>query len=361
MKVEHVLFAILVGGLVLACFSVSQAVVDTSEIKEVHKKSVLTQEDLQVIDVFMDDAINDLVRTVSFTDVAETRAIILTYQGAQAQYAQQYSESAFKYISEGLQQARTLSDPNHQFKVVTNLLILVDSLKDPRLLDLSVGAIGHENSVVRYWAVRAATDTALWTKLGQNQAGAAQAAGRILAECARVAESSSPEVLHLMSEFAGRYDSPQASELLGRVADARIQHYADWAVRYELADTAILKQLAGKLTSGQSPDPELGRRFGQLYSFVIQRYIKGGQRNILTSVSRNYLVSVIAEVDDKCLSKLLGSRQLALVKAVQESNFDAVQSEHDKVMETLASKLKISYGNNRSQPLPLPDPPAAQP
>jgi hypothetical protein len=251
---------------------------------------------------------------------------------------------------------------------MTNLLILVDGLKDPRLVDCAVRAIGQDNNSVRYWAVRAATDPTLWTKLGQNQAASAQLAERIITECTRVVENSSSEVINLMVDFAGRFNTPAAETLLLRAADERIKRYGAWDPGYELADTAILKLLSNKLTAGGTPNPEVAKRFAQLYSFVIQRYIKGQQRNVLTDASRSYLISVIAEVEDKCLSKLLGVRQPTLTRALQEANLDALQAEHDKLLGgtgqagALVSKLNINYGtagNNRATPLPLPDPPAS--
>jgi len=364
MKVKSAVFAIFIGGLVLSLLSISLGVVDTRAVDEVIKKSVLTPQDLEVIDRFILDAVQDIVQTDDFTQIATVRTIVIARQGMQAQYVQKFSESALKHISWGLQQAQGDSDPARRFKVMVNLLILVDGLKDPRLVDLAVASITQDNNSVRYWAVRMATDATLWTKLSQNQAAAAQLAGRIIAECRKAVKNSSPEVLNLMVDFAGRHNSPEAAGLLMDVADERTRCYADWTARYELADAAILKLLSNSLTAGPNPNPEIARRFAQLYSFVIQRYIKGQQQNALRDNSRNYLASVIAEVEDKCISKLLGARQPTLTQAVQGANLDALQAEHDKLLGgtgqtgALVSKLNFKYGN-RPTPLLLPDPPAS--
>jgi hypothetical protein len=364
MKVKSAVFAIFIGGLVLSLPSISLGVVDTRAVDEVIKKGVLTPQDLEVIDRFILDAVQDIVQTDDFTQIATVRTIIIARQGTQAQYAQKFSESALKHISWGLQQAQGDSDPARRFKVMVNLLILVDGLKDPRLVDLAVGSITQDNNSVRYWAVRTATDATLWTKISQNQAAAAQLAGRIITECRKAVKNSSPEVLNLMVDFAGRHSSPEAAGLLMDVADERVRCYADWTARYELADAAILKLLSNSLTAGPNPNPEMARRFAQLYSFVIQRYIKGQQQNALKDNSRNYLASVIAEVEDKCISKLLGARQPTLTRAVQESNLDALQAEHDRLLGgagqagALVSKLNFKYGN-RPTPLLLPDSPAS--
>lgn len=368
MNAKRAVFAIIVGGLVLA-FSISRAVVDTSRIETVKGKNVLTQQDLQIIDDFMDDAVGDIVRTVDFTEVAKIRTIILNYQSTQAQYANQYSQSAYAHISAGLQAARGISDPARRFKVMTNLLILIDSLGYPQLAELAVAMIPHENSAVRYWAVRSATSPTLWAKLAQNQSGAAQLAGRIFVECSAVADSSSPEVLKLMADFAGRHSTPDAEQLLIRVADTRISRYADWSVKYELVDGTVLRLLSEKLVSGGAAKPELAKRFGQLTSFVIQRYIKGQELGVLQANSLNYLASVVAEVENKCLSKLMGAPQATLTMAVQQNDVNALQAEHDRLLGAgnqagaLVSRLNFTYGStgsNRRAPLPLPDPPRSQ-
>ncbi len=369
MKIRSAVLILLVGGLMLAFLSVARAVVDTRAVDDVLKKTVLTPQDLATIDAFVLDVVEEIAQTDDFTQIATTRVALLSRQGTQAQYTQQLSESAGKHIAARLQDAQGIADPVRRFQVMANLLMLVDGLKDPKLIEMAVRSIGQEDNCVRYWAVRTATDQTLWTKLNQNQGAAAQQADRIIAECNRVIESSSPEVVNLMVDFAGRFNTPGAETLLIHAADERIKRYAAWNTGYELADVAVLKLLGNRLTAG-TPNPEVARRFAQLYSFVIQRYIKGQQRNILTGASKSYLTSVIAEVEDKCLSKLLGARQPTLTRALQEANLDNLQAEHDKLLGgtgqagALVSRLNFTYGTgpgNRTAPLPLPDPPAAAP
>lgn len=368
MSFKRAVFVLLVAGLVLAMFSVSRAVVDLRRIKEVHGKSVLTQQDMQVIDEFMQDAVEDLVRTTDFTQISKIRATILTYQSPQAQYAQQYSESALKHITAGMQEARAdIRDENTRFKVIANLLILIDSLKDPRLINLAINEIRHPNNAVRYWAVRAVSDAELWGKLSQNQAAASQLADRILAECSQAVEGSSPEVLRLMAEFAGRFNTAPAQRLLTQVADARIASYADWSVSYELMDGAVLAALCEKLTAGGTPNPDLAQRFGQLLSFVMQRYIQGLGQGVLKPTSANYLVSVMIDTEEKCLGRLLGAPQMNIRRAIEAGDLNALQAEHDRLLGTggqagtLSAKLNISYGpEGQSQTTPLSLPPRPQ-
>ena len=358
--------ALWVGGLVLALLSVSTAQVDSRRIEEVIKKSVLTQEDFEIIDAFAADAIGRLVRTVDFTEVAKTRASIVGHQSAQAQYAQRFSEACLREIGKGFDYATNeITDPQRRFKVFANLLILVNELNDPRLVDLGVRMIGHEASAVQYWAVRAATNPAAWEKLGQDQAAATAMSRKIIDACTKAAETSSAEVLNLMAQFAGRYDTAPAVDLLIRVADVRIKRYADWAVKYELVDTAILKLLSNKITAGGASSGQAARAFAQLYSYAIQRYIRGTQNNSLKGMSQSYLAAVLIETEEQCLSKLLGGTQTGIRRALEGGDLNALQAEHDRLLGStsqqgaLPAKFNFNYGTGgatRTAPLALPEP-----
>lgn len=370
MSMRRAFSAILVGGLVLTLYTISRAQVDARRIDEVFKKDVLTPEDLQIIDAFMGDAVARLVRTIDFTEVAKTRAVIVTKQRPQAQYAQRFSEAAGKEIAAGFDYAATeIADAGQRFRVFTNLLILINELNDPRLVDLAVRAIPQENSAVRYWAVQAATNSTVWQKLSQDQANAGQVARRIIDACNPVVATSSPETLLLMAQFAGRTSTAAADELLSRVAEARIKNYAASDVKYELVDTAILKLLSDKITSGGTANLQLSRQFAQLYSFAMQRYIKGVRANTLKESSRNYLASVLVGAEEQCLSKLLGAPQATIRRVVEAGDMDGLQAEHDRLLGganqagVLPSKYNFTYGStgNTRVPLALPEPKSAKP
>jgi hypothetical protein len=366
MRVQCALFAILVGGLVLTLPPISGAQVDSRLIEEVVKKTVLTPADMEIIDAFVSDAVGRLVRTTDFTEVAKTRAVVVSHQIAQAQYAQRFSEAALREIGKGFEYATSeITDPDRRFKVFTNLLILAGELNDPRLIDLGIRLIPHENSTVRYWAVRVATNPTVWGKLGQDQ-NAAPLSARIIDACGKVLETSSPETLFLMAQFAGRYDTPPAQNLLVRVADIRIKCYADWAVKYELVDTGILKLLSAKIGSAAAANPQLARQFGQLYSYAIQRYLRGMKDSTLKELAASQLAAVLVETEQQCLSKLLGGPQTGITRAVEAGDMAGLQAEHDKLLGgpnlpgALPSKFSFTYGSaqeKRSAPLALSEPP----
>jgi len=367
MSVQRAFFAIVVGGLVLTLSVIARAQVDGRRIEEVVKKSVLTQEDFQIIDAFVADAVGRLVRTTDFTEVAKTRAVILSRQISQPQYAQRFSEATAREIGKGFAYATNeISDPDRRFKVFTNLLILAGELNDVRLIDVGLGLIPHENTTVRYWAVRVATNPRIWDKAGQDQNTASQWAPKILDACAQVAETSSPETLYLMAQFAGRFDTAAAQNLLLSVADVRIKRYASWTVKYELVDTGILKLLAAKIVSGGTGSQQLAKQFAQLYSYAFQRYIRGVKDGGFKDLSGGYLAAVLIEGEQQCLSKLLGGPQTAVTRAVEAGDVNALQAEHDRLLGgpnqagALPARLNFTYGSapdQRPAPLPLPEPP----
>jgi hypothetical protein len=121
-------------------------------------------------------------------------------------------------------------------------------------------------------------------------------------------------------------------------------------------------------TSSDLIKPEIARRFAQLYSYVIFRYIKG--YDILNDNQKQDLASVIIEVEEKCITRLLGLNrpQGALRRAIERNDLSALADEHNKLLgdETstgqLPSKLDFDYGTmpngtKRTAPIPLPDKP----
>ncbi len=377
MKAKWVILAVLLAFVVPAMISRSRAV-NTQQIDTILTKQQLSSQDLQIIDDFLKEAVQELVRTKDFTSVAKIRTVIVSKKSTQAQYARQFSESALKYISLAFEQAKQLPD-DRQFKVTLNLLILTDSLVDTRLVDLAIGKLRDENEVIRYWAVRCVTNPGLVQQLNLAGPANAQLARRITEQLGGLIDNSNPEILGLVAEFATKINLPEGRDLLGRITDTRTKKYADWTVQYELLDGAILKLLYSKMvTAGSSrPVPIIGegtapiaRRFGQLYSHVMQRYIRG--QDFLSDTQKHHLASVLVETEDKCIRWLLEMPQTTIRKTVERADYSALQREHNRLFgnETspgaLAVKLKFDYGTDaagkkRAAPLPLPEPPRTKP
>jgi len=367
MNVKGWIFAILVVFLVFLTSSRTEAV-NTRLIDDVLQKSVLDSQDLQIIDNFIDEAVRELIGTRDFSDIAQIRTVILSRQSNQAQYAEQFSESAYKYISQALQKTARLTPEGYRALLTMNLLILIDGLENPRIAELVIENLKDKNTIIRYWAVHCLTNPNVTKKLNAGGTTNLTLARNIVAELNKIVESSSPETLVLIAKFAGDIKTREAEGLLIQLADTRIKKYAIWTVEYELLDCDILKSLSNKMTttdlnnssSTTSKSNPVAGRFGQLYSYVIQRYLKG--QRILSDTQKNQLASVIVETEDKCISKLMGRIHTTIKRAVEENDMNALFQEHNKLLGEertageLPSKFNFDYGGSTA-PLALPEPP----
>ena len=374
MKIKWLIFAVLVAFFLVLLMNSGSVAVSTREVDNVRKKAVLDNSDLKIIDDFLSQAIQELVKTRDFTSIAKIRTVILSRQSTQGQYAQQFSESARRHIAAGFQQAQELRRPERITAVMINLLILMDGLHDLGLADQAMAMLKNENMVIRYWAVHCLSNTNILTQL--NAATNSNQASAIAAQLKGLIENSTPEIVVLIAQFAAGVDIPEAEQLLIQIADLRMKQYADWTVKYELYDSAILKYLSSKIPLlSESPvgllpttidtKPEIARRFAQLYSYAIQRYIKGA--SILNDTQKSHLSTVLVETEDKCIGRLLGNPQLTIRRARERQNAQAILDEHDRLLGTattpgqLPTTLKFDYGTTttgpkRTAPLALPEP-----
>ena len=374
MKVKLAFFAVLVAFFVLATDSSIMAA-DTRAIDEVLKKAVLEPRDFKVIDDFLAEAVQELVRERDFTTIARKRSVIISRKSEQAQYAQKFSQSALEHIQAGLGKAQELRPEQRKTNIIINLLILIDGLEDLGLADLALAKLKDENAVVRYWAVHCLTSPAIVQQLNAGAASNPGPATGIAGQLKDLVDTSNSETLALIAKFAATVNVPQGEGLLLQVADTRIKRYADWAVKHELSEIALLRLLESKLPlSSQGPGgavpaslgkPAIAQRFAQLYSYAIQRYLKG--QDVLNNIQKGHLASVLVDVQEKCVSRLLGGQQTTFRRAIERANLTAISDEHNRLLGNgatvgqLPSKLGFDYGTDsagakRTAPVPLPEP-----
>ncbi|MFH1370822.1 MAG: hypothetical protein ABII09_05995 [Planctomycetota bacterium] len=347
----------IISFLVFSAFAVA---VDTRDIEAVRAKKVLDNADLETIDKFVSHAVSEILTAEDFSSISNVRSIILANSGSnepgQAQYEQQFSESAQKHISNALQQAEGLTPSSRRFRVITNLLMLLDDLANPRLIDLPFKYVDSNNAVISYWAVHCLTNPKVTSKLELDTVR--RVAGRLES----IVETSSPEVLRFIASFAGSVNIPEGDDLLLKVADRRIASYADWSVRCELVDADILKLLADKMASSGPGRAAAGRRFGQLLSYVFQRYIKGAE--VLKQSQKEQLVSVLVETERTCLPKLTGKPSFGIKRAIESGDFTVLLEEHNNLLGDstkqgqLPAQINFDYGKDSggaasTQPLQL--------
>ena len=380
MKIKCAFFAVLTAFFVIAINSNAVAV-NTRDIDAVLTKGVIDDKDKKIIDDFLAQAMLELVKTKDFTSIAKLRSVILSRKSAQSQYAKQFSESAYRHIQEGFAEAQTLRPEERKTNVIINLLILIDGMEDLRLADMAMGMLKDKNTVIRYWAVHCLTNPAIVQQLNSAATSNPDLAMTITEQLKEVIQTSKPEIIVHIARFATNINIPEGEELLLQVADDRIKRYADWTVTNEFYDIIILKLLESKIplpsqsmgapASATIPSkPAIARRFAQLYSYVIQRYIKGN--NVLNDTQKQHLASVMIEIEEKCISRLMGGTQTTIRtirRAIERGgNMEALWDEHNKLLgdETntgqLPSKLGFDYsitpnGPKRTAPIPLPEKP----
>jgi hypothetical protein len=379
MKIKWAFLTILAAFSVLAINSNAVAV-DTKDIDNVIKKGVIDDQDKKIIDDFLSQAVQELVKTKDFTSIAKLRTVILSRKISQSQYAQQFSESAYKHIQSGFEQAQILRPEDRKTNVIISLLILMDGMEDLRLSDLAMAMLKDQNMVIRYWAVHCLTNPAIIQQLNSAATSNPQPATTIAERLKEVVETSKAEIIVHIAGFAANVNIPEGEELLLHVADERIKRYADWTVKHEFYDIIILKLLESKIPlSSQDPGATtptslrktaIAQRFAQLYSYAIQRYIKG--KDILNETQLQQLASVLIEIEDKSISRLMGGTQATtrtIRRAIERGDtMEALLDEHNKLLgnETTAgqlpSKLGFDYsttpnGPKRTAPIPLPEKP----
>jgi len=376
MKIKWVFLTIFAAISVLAINSNAVAV-NTKDIDNVLKKSVIDDQDKKIIDDFLSQGVQELVKTKDFTSIAKLRTIILSRRSSQGQYAQQYSESAYKHIQAGFEQVQTLKQEDRKINVIISLLILIDGMENLQLSDLAMPKLKDQNMVIRYWAVHCLTNPVITQQINSAAASNPQLATSIAEQLKEVVGTSKAEIIVHIARFAANVNIPESEELLLQVADERIKRYADWTVKQEFYDNIILKLLESKIPlSSQDPaapapttslsKTAIARRFAQLYSYVIQRYIKG--KDILNESQKQQLASVLIEIEDKCISRLLGEPQVTIRRAIERNNLAALSDEHNRLLgdETttgqLPSKFAFDYsttpnGPKRTAPTPLPEKP----
>jgi hypothetical protein len=374
MKVKLTFFAVLMAFFVLATDS-SVMAVDTRAIDEVLKKTVLETQDFKVIDDFLAEAVQELVRERDFTTIARNRSVVISRKGEQPQYVQQFSQSALRHVQAGFGKAQELRPEQRTTYVIINLLIVIDGLEDLGLADLALAKLTDEHAVVRYWAVHCLTNPAIVQQLNAGAASNPGPATGIAGQLKNLVDNSNSETLALIAKFAATINVPQGEGLLLQVADTRIKRYADWTVKHELSDIALLKLLESKLPlSSEGPGgavpaslgkPAVAQRFAQLYSYAIQRYLKG--QDVLSDNQKGHLASALVEVQEKCVSRLLGGQQTTFRRAIERDSLTAISDEHNRLLGDgaaagqLPSKLGFDYGTDgagakRTAPVPLPDP-----
>lgn len=336
------------------------------EIEEVRNKGVLGNEDFQIIDSFVAGSVKELIGARDFTDMARIRAKLLSRSSSnsnssKAQYRRQFYKSAHKYISEALEWAEQLEDKDKKLVENINLLILIDGLRDVQFADLVLDKLTDSNMAIRYWTVHSVCNSEVIEQLNAENS---DLTGQMVSRLASIVEKSDDSVVAMIVRFAAAIRSEQGTELLLKVVDVRIRQYASWSVDNEMLDAVILQSLYRKLAVTNPNNKVFAQPFGQLYSYVIQRYIKGNEK--LNDEQKQKIVSVIVEIEAKCISKLF-EPQTTIKRAIEARDLEGLIREHKLLLGDsdeegkLGAKFNFKYrhsdGSENMGPEALPAPP----
>lgn len=363
---KETLIAFVFAVLLILTISSYCKAVDLWEIEDVRNKGVLDDEDFQIIDGFVAESVKELVEAKDFTDMARIRAKLLnrsssSTSSSKAQYRKYFYKSAYNYISAALEWTEKLQEPDKRFIQNINLLILIDGLRDAQLADLVLDKLTSSNMAIRYWAVHSVCSREVVRQLNASGDESSGLTRQIIVRLEKIIETSDYSVVAMIARFGAGIEAAEGTGLLVRVADMRIRQYAGWSVNNELLDTVILRSLYRKLSGTNPSSVVVAQRFGQLYSYIIQRYIKSDER--LSDEQKQQLISVMVEIESDCISKLFG-RQTRIKRAIENKDFENLIKEHNQLLGDserqgkLGAKFNFMYrqadGSESTRPMVLP-------
>ena len=368
---------IIIFAAVLAINSAIFAV-DTTEIEALRQKALanndrLSSVDVKVIDDFLFRAFEELFIAEDFLEIVRAREQIRIQKGSQelSHYSAGYVSSVRKRFKIVFEELRNVEADKRKIQLQRSLAILLSQLQSPELAEFGIGHLSHKDVTVRYWAVKSVTNEAVTNQLNSEITGDADLTAKIIVVLDKLlAKETHPEILDLICRFAHAIKADPAKPLLIKIAEIRITAYENWTVKYELMDAALLQALGSRLLPDnfQKLSTEqkalFARTFGQLYSYVIERYILGA--DILTKASKRQLASVLIEAETTV--KLIGRFQTTIREAVQKRNLTSLQSQRKSLLgsETRAGRLGLNLNfeyikapgqGAPTAPKPLPQPP----
>lgn len=330
--------------------------IDTAPISRVRGKGVLGLADKQVMDDFWAQAIEEFLEIQDFTDIALFRDRIAvfaesTQNSAKAQYNKYFYEVAHARLAEAFSLTAAMPKTKKLF-FDTNLMILINSIADAKLLDLVVTKLDDKAVTVRYWAFRIVTSDNVIDQINNDQATYTYRIGQILERFKSPEILADPYMMRFAAAFASKVDTSAAQQLLLDIAISRIKLYNTWTVKNEYIDLDLLNALAERLQARPS-NAKVAEQFAQLYSFIIQKYVHTIRSGNANQVLIDRLKSVIVQTENSVLPKLQ-IRQAMLKAALQDMSVDKIQNikaAHDKLLGSdlargdLEAKYNFDYHN----------------
>lgn len=348
------------------------AQVDTVQIGQIRDQYTQSKQQLDaaatgVIDGFWRQSMDALMLSKESQEIVAIRDILVAQKGdKETFYTVAYIKAAETHLRSSFDIVHKWNEPERQLLVERNLMILVAGFGRFELADLAIAQLNSPDAMVRYWAVQALTQDTLISQLKSDATIDAQKVQQLIDSLTTyIKDQNDARSLPSICSFALRMQTAAAQNLLLVMADKRIELYMKRTVKDEVVDASILKALGNVYLSISSPavKQELMSRFGQLYACVMQRQMMG---KTLPDSSLNQLVTVIVEVEDSVLPKLLNGWtpkfKVSLTKNVSiDKDYEFLFGSGLRQGE-LVSRLNFTFGKDSSgKPLLVPQAIPAQP
>ena len=354
-----VLFIAVIAGLSTTNLSAA----DSAAIEQLRTSigtAKLSPTDVQVVNDFISECAREMLLAKDLSQVSQIRSMIVMQKGTRpSQYAVEFASAVKKTLDSAFSQVATLEQGPRRTHIELNLVILAAEIKSIRLADFGLKLIGHDNSAIRYWAIKTIASPEIAKQLNSLATADAELKTKIITALSRSVKSGlHPSCLALVVNFieASGPKDRDVSDLTHQIAVRRIAEYENWTIKYELLDASLLKILTKCTLNAETTSKRAlcARNFAQLYSYVMQRYLIG--QEILSPTSKQQLASVMVETERFSMGpgKFLGRSQTAIRQAISKKKIQDLKREHDTLFGTagrtgrLAAELKFNYGTGKT-------------
>ncbi len=347
-------FAVLgVSATYSSVFALNSTEIEAVRAARHASKARLIADDKGVIETFVRSGLQELLLEEDPWEAVIIRVAIVAQRGGSelSPYSAAFIEAAVNSLNATIEDAGRLQDADRRQRMLLNLLIIAAELESTEMADIGLGMLATPGAAAQYWAVKTVASPAVAAQLKSPITGDEDLTRRIVGELDQaVGTGLAPEGIRIVVEFADAVDTPEAKALVLKIADLRMSLYEKWTVKYELMDIILLSALGRQIMS-ETAEPRrvtACRKFGQLYSYIIERFILGGQ--VLSAGQKQQVASVIAEVENTIAGKLLAQSQVRLKKAIESAKLSTLESARKLLLGSprqagsLPAKLKFDYG-----------------
>ncbi|MBE0535323.1 MAG: hypothetical protein IH624_06590 [Phycisphaerae bacterium] len=345
---------VLVGIFSPVCgvYALDSTQIEAVRSRTLQSKSALSPADEAVVDKFVRDGLTELRFEEDAWRAVDAREALLAQKGGaeMSPYAAAFASAVAEHLKVAFEDAARLQQPRRQ-RMTLSLMIIAARLQTPELVPFGLAKLADSDPTIQYWAVKTVTNPGVAAQLTSQIVGDEDLTRSIINRLDQVVgETMVPETMRMVVEFADRVGTAEGRVLVNKIADLRLRQYANWTVKYELLEMPILTSL-GKQIVAETSDTrraDLLRRFAQLYSYVIERFVLSA--DVLDEKQKQQLVSVIAEVENGAVTELFGRPQNRIRKALEGNKPSVLEAERQILLGgptqagQLAGKFTYDYG-----------------